>query len=123
MFEKYGFGSAFVQVQAVLALYSQGLLTGVVVDAGDGVTHAIPIVNGYCFPNATKRLNVAGRHCTAHLLDLLQRRGYALNKDADFDTVRRIKEKLCYSAYEYDRELQLARETTHLMKSYTMPDG
>jgi hypothetical protein len=28
MFEKYGFAGAFIQVQAVLTLYAQGLLTG-----------------------------------------------------------------------------------------------
>merc|ERR1711974_475331 len=42
MFEKYGFKSAYISIQAVLVLYAQGLLTGVVVDSGDGVTHIVP---------------------------------------------------------------------------------
>ena len=75
MFETFGFNSAFVQTQAVLTLYSQGLLTGLVLDSGDGVTHAIPVVEGCSLPHLVKRLNVAGRHTTTHLLDLLQRRG------------------------------------------------
>merc|ERR1712169_145732 len=34
MFEKYGFKSVYISIQAVLVLYAQGLLTGVVVDSG-----------------------------------------------------------------------------------------
>ena len=71
MFEVYGFEGAFVQVQAVLTLYSQGLLSGLVLDSGDGVTHAVPVVEGFCFPHLTRRLDLAGRHVTAYLLDLL----------------------------------------------------
>jgi actin-related protein 2 len=79
--------------------------------------------DGFAFPHLTKRLNVAGRHVTSYLVDLLQRRGYAFNRSADMDTVRQIKESLCYVSYDYKRDLQLGRETTHLMKSYTLPDG
>ena len=64
MFETYDFGHVYIQVQAMLTLYAQGLLTGLVVDSGDGVSHAIPVKDGYAFPQHTKQLNVAGRHCT-----------------------------------------------------------
>lgn len=123
MLETYGFAGAFIQVQAVLTLYAQGLLTGLVVDSGDGVTHVVPVVDGFSFPHLTKRLNVAGRHITQHLIDLLLRRGYAFNRTADMDTVRQIKEELCYVSYDVERESRLARETTHLVSSYTLPDG
>uniref|UniRef100_A0A7I4BN55 Actin-related protein 2 n=1 Tax=Physcomitrium patens TaxID=3218 RepID=A0A7I4BN55_PHYPA len=123
MFEKYNFGAVFIQIQAVLTLYAQGLLTGLVVDSGDGVTHVVPVVDGYSFPHLTKRLNIAGRHITSYLIDLLLRRGYAFNRTADFETVREIKEKLCYVSIDYKREHQLALETTILVKQYTLPDG
>ncbi|GAQ89930.1 actin related protein [Klebsormidium nitens] len=123
MFEKYGFAGAFIQIQAVLTLYAQGLLTGLVVDSGDGVTHVVPVVDGFAFPHLTKRMNVAGRHITAHLIDLLSRRGYAFNRTADFETVREIKEQLCYVSADYAREMRLAQETTILVKNYTLPDG
>ncbi|CAE6068750.1 unnamed protein product [Arabidopsis arenosa] len=87
MFEKYNFAGVFIQIQAVLTLYAQGLLTGLVIDSGDGVTHVVPVVDGYSFPHLTKRMNVAGRHITAYLVDLLSRRGYAMNKTADFETL------------------------------------
>jgi hypothetical protein len=56
----------------MLVLYAQGLLTGVVVDSGDGVTHIVPVWEGICPPLLIKRLNVAGRHITRHLIKLLQ---------------------------------------------------
>ncbi|XP_021310272.1 actin-related protein 2 isoform X2 [Sorghum bicolor] len=83
----------------------------------------VPVVDGYSYPHLTKRMNVAGRHITSYLVDLLSRRGYAMNKSADFETVREIKEKLCYISYDYKREYQLGLETTILVKSYTLPDG
>ncbi|CAN1147657.1 Actin-related protein 2 [Linum perenne] len=100
MFEKYNFAGLFIQIQAVLTLYAQGLLTGLVIDSGDGVTHVVPVVDGFSFPHLTKRMNVAGRHITSYLIDLLSRRGD-----------------------DYKREYQLGLETTILVKHYTLPDG
>lgn len=123
MFEKYHFKGAKVSIQAMLVLYAQGLLTGVVVDSGDGVSHIVPVWEGICPPNLIKRLNVAGRHITRYLIKLLQVRGYAFNRSADFETVRDIKEKLCYVGYDLEVEKRLALETTVLIKKYELPDG
>jgi actin-related protein 2 len=123
MFETYNFEAAKVSIQAMLVLYAQGLLTGVVVDSGDGVTHVVPVWEGVCPPQLIRRLNVAGRHITRYLIKLLQVRGYAFNRSADFETVRQIKEKYCYIGYDLAVEKRLALETTVLMQSYTLPDG
>jgi len=123
MFETYGFEAAKVSIQAMLVLYAQGLLTGVVVDSGDGVTHVVPVWEGVCPPTLIRRLNVAGRHITRYLIKLLQVRGYAFNRSADFETIRQIKEKFCYIGYDLGVEKRLALETTVLMQSYTLPDG
>merc|ERR1712093_309592 len=123
MFEKYGFKSAYISIQAVLVLYAQGLLTGVVVDSGDGVTHIVPVYDGFALPHLTKRLDVAGRDVTKYLIKLLQLRGYYFNRTADFETVRQIKEKLCYVGYDLALERKLALETTILVEPYELPDG
>jgi len=123
MFEKYGFKSCYIAIQAVLTLYAQGLLTGVVVDSGDGVTHIVPVYEGFALPHLTRRLDVAGRDVTRYLIRLLLLRGYAFNRTADFETVRQIKEKLCYVGYDLELEKRLAQDTTVLVQSYTLPDG
>lgn len=123
MFEEYGFSQVNVSIQAMLTLYAQGLFTGVVVDTGDGVSHVVPVYEGFVPENLIARLNVAGRHITNYLIKLLLLRGYAFNRTADFETVRQIKEKFCYVAYDIDQERRLAQETTVLEESYTLPDG
>ena len=116
-----------------------GLTTGVVVDSGDGVTHIVPVYDGFAMPHLTRRLDIAGRDVTRYLIKLLLMRGYAFNRTADFETVREIKEKLCYvrseililqsatglnfsPSFSYDLELdkRLAEETTVLVENYTV---
>merc|ERR1711981_674183 len=123
MFEKYGFPSVYVAIQAVLTLYAQGLLTGVVVDSGDGVTHICPVYEGFALPHLTRRLDIAGRDITKYLIKLLLLRGYAFNRTADFETVRRIKERFCYVGVDLKLEDKLAHETTVLVRPYELPDG
>ncbi|CAG0921018.1 unnamed protein product [Notodromas monacha] len=123
MFEKYEFEGVYIAIQAVLTLYAQGLLTGVVIDSGDGVTHICPVYDGVAMPHCTRRMDIAGRDITRYLIKLLLLRGYAFNHTADFETVRIMKEKLCYTAYNVEEEQKLALETTVLVKPYTLPDG
>lgn len=123
MFERYQFHSVHIAIQAVLTLYAQGLVTGLVVDSGDGVTHFCPVFDGFSLPHLTRRLDIAGRDITRYLIKLLLLRGYAFNHSADFETVRMMKEKLCYVAYDVDLEQKLALETTVLVEPYTLPDG
>jgi actin-related protein 2 len=123
MFEKYGFKAACVNVQAMLCLFAQGATTGVVVDCGDGVSHACAVYDGYVPEHLTRRLDIAGRHITRYLIKLLLLRGYAFNRTADFHTVQELKEKLCYVAYDPIEERRIAQETTVLEEQYKLPDN
>jgi len=123
MFETYHFSGVHVEIQAVLSLYAQGLVTGIVVDSGDGVTHLVPVFEGFCMEDIVSRLDLAGRDITNYLIKLLLVRGYAFNKTADFETVRIIKEKFCYVSCDQSLDKKLALETTTLVQSYELPDG
>ena len=67
----------------------------------------VPVIEGFSFPNLTKRIDIAGRHVTSYLLELLQRRGYAFNRTADLETVRQLKEHACFVALNYSQELKV----------------
>lgn len=123
IFEKHGFGGCMFESQALLSLMAEGTNTGLVFDAGDGVSHCIPVVEGFIQPHAVRRLNLAGRHVTNYLVRLLMLRGYAFNSSADFETVRELKESLCYVSYDIAKDRKLANETTLVDKEYTLPSG
>ncbi len=72
MFEKLGTGALNIEPQAKLTLLCEGMDTGIVLDSGDGVTHCIPIYSNTILHHNIKRLNIAGRSITNHLIKLLQ---------------------------------------------------
>lgn len=123
MFERFNFNAACCEVQPILALLSQGLKTGLVVDSGDGVTNIVPVYEGYVQEHCVRRMNIAGDDITTQLMRLLISRGYPLNPTADFESVRELKERLCYVALNLKDEQRYARETTLVDTQYTFPDS
>ncbi|PNW72245.1 hypothetical protein CHLRE_16g676050v5 [Chlamydomonas reinhardtii] len=134
MFETFNVAGLYVGVQAVLALYAgwasadraakaasgasassassasasaaavSAHLTGTVVDVGEGVTHIIPVVDGYVLGGAIKSLPVAGRAVTGFVQQMLRDRGEPVPPEMSLEVCRRIKEGHCYVAPDMLRE-------------------
>lgn len=116
MFETFGVPSLNVSIQGVLALLGQGRTTGLVLDSGEGVTHTIPIYDGFGIMPGIIRLDLAGRELNTLLAKLLAQEGSCLTTTTDQHHVRKMKEQHCYVAADPAKEWAEPVE-------YSLPDG
>lgn len=122
-FETFSCPALFISAQAILSLYASGRTTGVVLDSGDGVTHAVPVYEGFALPHAIMRSDIAGRDVTEHLMLQLRRTGHVFHTSAEREVVRQIKEKECYVAFNPAKEEQAENDKTSQAHQYRLPDG
>uniref|UniRef100_A0A1I8F3X8 Actin n=1 Tax=Macrostomum lignano TaxID=282301 RepID=A0A1I8F3X8_9PLAT len=118
-FETLGVPGLFMSMQAVLSLYATGRTTGVVLDSGDGVTHAVPIYEGFALQHAVMRTDIAGRDVTRYLQLLLRKEGACFHTSAELEIVRQVKERACYVSANPVTEEKLDPERV----TYSLPDG
>lgn len=111
LFEKFGVEKVQYGMQALMSLFAEGMMSAMLLDSGDGVTHCIPVFDGNVITTSFERMELAGRHVTDHLLKLLHRRGYAFNSTSDFELVRELKEKFCFISGDIAVDNKLALET------------
>lgn len=137
LFELFNVPCIYISIQAVLSLYASGRTTGVVIDSGDGVSHIVPVYEGFSLPTSIKRMDIAGRDITENLSYNLRRMtGVSLQSSSELEIVRLMKEKCCfvskdplkdenlYSASAYNHYLNSnSSKESDLFSSYKLPDG
>ncbi|CAD7951539.1 unnamed protein product [Amoebophrya sp. A120] len=123
LFDNFHVLAVSIVIQAVMSLYSMGRTTGVVVDSGDGVTHIVPIFEGYSFPHAVQRLDLAGRDLTEWLQTLMTKRGFSFVSSSEKDILGKIKEECCYVALDLQQEKAKAATDGSVEMEFVMPDG
>jgi actin-related protein len=125
MFETFNVQGLYVSIQAVLSLYSNGRTTGCVIDSGDGVTHTVPVFEGYSVPHAVQKNLIAGRAITDHMTNLLQMEGITTQggQSAWKQIVKKMKEQLCYISLNLEEEKGKASSSTQIQKTFELPDG
>ena len=122
MFETFKVPGFYIAPQAVLSLYASGRTRGIVVESGEGVSHAVPVFEGYALPHAILRMDLAGQDLTAYLLKMLREKGLPFN-EGSMDIVRDIKEKMCHVALDYDAATRAGGGGDQGDKAYELPDG
>jgi len=112
IFETFSAPAFYVQIQAVLSLYASGRTTGIVFDSGDGVSHTVPIYEGYTLPHAIQRIDLAGRDLTDWMVKILMEKGYSFTTTAEKEIVKNIKETLSFIAIDYDKTMEEVKNST-----------
>ncbi|PVV04832.1 hypothetical protein BB560_000656 [Smittium megazygosporum] len=108
-FETFNVPAMYISIQAVLSLYASGKTTGMVLDSGDGVSHTVPVVEGFTIPHAIQRIDLAGRDVTDYMKLLLYQAGLRFETTAEHEVVRLIKERCTYVALDIEKEDKEAR--------------
>jgi actin-related protein 3 len=114
MFESFNVPGLYIAVQAVLALAAswtsrqvgERTLTGIVIDSGDGVTHCIPVAEGYVIGSCIKHIPIAGRNITYFIQNLLREREMGIPPTQSLETAKAIKERFCYVCPDIAKEFE-----------------
>lgn len=112
MFESFNIPGLYIAVQAVLALAAswtsrqvgERTLTGTVIDSGDGVTHVIPVAEGYVIGSCIKHIPIAGRDITFFVQQLLREREAGIPPEQSMETAKTIKERWGYICPDIAKE-------------------
>ncbi|TPX31486.1 hypothetical protein SmJEL517_g05214 [Synchytrium microbalum] len=112
-FESFGVKGLYIAVQAVLALAAswtsgktEQTLTGTVIDSGDGVTHVIPVAEGYVIGSSIKHIPIAGRDITYFVQQLLRERENSIPPEESLEVAKRIKEIYSYVCPDIVKEFK-----------------
>eukprot|EP01084_Bolivina_argentea_P012023 22537_1 len=117
LFESFDVNSMYLQNEACLSLYANGLMTGTVLGIGYGSTYCASIFEGFSVPQSVFKINSGGYDLTQYLKRLLANKHkiFTQNKQRYDKLIDEIKHKYCFVA---DIDMQ-----TKTVDKYRLPDG
>ena len=118
MFETFNVDKFYLSNPALLSMYSTGKFSGIVVDLGEGICQFCPIFDGYPSPTHIIIQKLGGKDLTEYMIKNLQGQGHSFYTSAKKEIAKKIKEKACYVALDYEYELKSIEPFV-----YEMPDG
>lgn len=122
MFETFNVPGMALVSSSALALYRVGKTTGVVINSGFDYTKVVPIYEGYPLTHTVKNLSLGGWNVTQYLAQLLSDRYKTnFNFSKKWEVIRDIKQKFCYCALDFEKELAMQSEDDK--HTYKLPDG
>ena len=127
MFETFKTPMFSVSLGGVLGIYALGRVSSMILDVGHEVSHVLPIYESFTFKSAINKLNFGGKDLTDYLQCMLNKKHgeNSFTSDSDKEIVREIKEKLCYTATDFDKEIERSNsnESSAIERKYKLPDG
>ena len=123
MFETFNAPALYLQNQEVLAMYSTGRTTGLALSSGYDTTHTVPIYEGFHLPYATLDFAIGGHYLSESMGKIITERSEDCLFDITVENMSDLKEKLCYVALDYQKEMEKAATSSIIEKNYEMPDG
>ena len=118
MFETFNVPGLYFENSAKLSLYSIGKFYGIVIDSGGDLTHFVPIYDGTVISYAYINENLGGRTLNLYMEELLDEIGMRFPTSSEKRFVESIKEKACYAALDFEKELKCVEPY-----DYEFPDG
>jgi len=122
LFETFNSPAFYVSMDATLAIYASARTTGIVISSGYGATHTVPIYEGFPIRSKIRGFDISGADLTDYLIKILAERGYEFTTAAEREVVRDMKEKLCYTAFEFSEEIQRSAELASRPHVPQVPD-
>lgn len=90
-----------------------------VMESGDGITHLVPIYEGYAIDHHIKRLDLGGHDLTEYLDNYLKQKGFEFSKKTGLEVIQDIKERFSFVLID-DQQIT---NTDDITEKYELPDG
>ncbi|XP_072170601.1 actin-1-like [Diadema setosum] len=124
MFELFNVPALYLLSHPVASLIAADITTGLVLDVGQGSIHTIPVYEGHVLRHTVGHVDFAGSTHSDFMFKLLRKRGYPFETIDDLRIAKDIKEKMCYVAVDFEKEMEIANSiSSTITEHYTLPDG